>query len=96
MYGDACDPDFIGALPLNQVKWVITALPQHDLGLTHEDPRIALIDGLKHHNYAGQIAVSTQNPDDAQYLKDKGADLVFEPFYDAANIAVRQIRENQS
>lgn len=94
IYGDACDQDFVSALPLHQVKWVITALPQHDLGLTHEDPRIALIEGLKYRGYTGKIAVSTQNPAEAQGLKDKGADLVFKPFYDAADLAVQQIMKN--
>jgi hypothetical protein len=55
VYGDACDHEFIGHLPLKSVKWVVSAMPQHDLGLTHEDPRLVLIDGLKRQSLGDQI-----------------------------------------
>ncbi|MAE91827.1 MAG: sodium:proton exchanger [Pelagibaca sp.] len=91
MYGDASDPAFIHDLPLKGVKWVVSAMPQHDLGVTHEDPRLALLEGLKQQHYEGEIAISTQQPHDQQVLKDKGASLVLLPFYDAAERAVERI-----
>ena len=93
IYGDACDPDFISSLPLNGVKWVISAMPQHDLGLTHKDPRLVLIDGLKDRGYQGGVAISTQNPGDVETLEERGAGLVLLPFHDAAEQAVTRIKE---
>jgi voltage-gated potassium channel Kch len=96
VYGDACDHEFIGHLPLKSVKWVVSAMPQHDLGLTHEDPRLVLIDGLKREKFTGKIAVSTQQAHEKEALKTKGADLVFLPFHDAADRAVERMREASS
>lgn len=93
VYGDACDQEFTANLPLTGVKWVVSAMPQHDLGLTHEDPRLVLIDGLKSQKFTGRIAVSTHQPHEVKALKAKGADLVFLPFYDAADRAVERIKE---
>ena len=91
IYGDACDPAFLSHLPLSGVKWVVSAMPQHDLGLTHEDPRLVLIDTLSNLNYTGKIAISTQNPDDVEFFKARGADIVLLPYHDAARQAVSQI-----
>jgi hypothetical protein len=93
VYGDACDQELISSLPLKSVKRVIFAIPQHDLGLTHEDPYLALIDALKRQNYKGKIAVSTQPTHEKEALRTKGADLVFLPFFDAADRQVERMRE---
>lgn len=93
VYGDACDAESVSSLPLKSVKWVVSALPQHDLGLTHEDPRLVLVDALRRQSYTGKIAVSTQREDDVELLKSKGADMVFLPFHDAAERAVERMRE---
>jgi Kef-type K+ transport system membrane component KefB len=92
VYGDACDPGFIGSLPLTGVKWVVSAMPQHDIGVTHEDPRLSLIEGLKQQHYKGGIAVSTQQLHDQEALKEKGATLILLPFYDAAEQAVERMK----
>ncbi|MDT8311937.1 MAG: NAD(P)-binding protein, partial [Methylophaga sp.] len=76
MYGDASDMDFIEMLPLKAVQWVICAMPQHDLGVTHEDPRIVLLDALKQQHYQGKVAVSTHFTHDIPSLQQHGADLV--------------------
>jgi Kef-type K+ transport system membrane component KefB len=89
-YGDACDPEFIGALPIEGVRWVIAAMPQHEMGLTHEDARLVLIDGLRRRGYTGRIAVSTHHADEVDPLKKRGADLVLLPFLDAAERAVER------
>lgn len=91
VYGDACDIEFMVSLPLKNVQWAISALPQHAPGLTHDDPRIMLVQGLKEHRYKGKIAVSTQHVSQVQALKEKGVDLVFLPFDDAADRAVEKI-----
>lgn len=93
VYGDACDHEFIGTLPLKHTKWVVSAMPQHDLGVTHQDPRLILIDGLKREGFKGKIAVSTQRVSEIETLTEAGADLVCLPFHDAADRAVNRMRE---
>lgn len=92
IYGDACDPAFIAGLHLQGIKWVISAMPQHDIGLTHEDPRLVLIDGLKDYGFTGGIAISTQNPDDVETLRERGSNMILLPFHDAAEQAVARIK----
>lgn len=92
MYGDASDMDFIEMLPLQTVQWVICAMPQHDLGVTHEDPRIVLLNALKRQHYQGKVAVSTHFTHDIVSLKQHGADLVLQPYRDAAEQAVQRIK----
>lgn len=93
IYGDVSDQDLVATLPLNNVEWVICALPQHDLGLTHEDPRLTLIDGLRRQQFKGKVAVATHHTYDVEALKIKGADMVLCPFVDAAESAVARIME---
>src|SRR5918996_3646729 len=88
IYGDATDPEFTGSLPIRGAKWAISAVPEHHTGLTHEDPRIALIQALRLHGFAGRIAVASQHAADVERLREGGADLVFLPFHDAADQAV--------
>jgi Kef-type K+ transport system membrane component KefB len=88
IYGDATDPEFTGSLPLFGAKWAISAVPEHQAGLTHEDPRIALIQALRFHGFTGRIAVASQHAADVERLREEGADLVFLPFHDAADQAV--------
>lgn len=92
VYGDAGDPTFVSSLPLHNVKWVVSTLPYHDTGVTHEDLRLSLIEGLKQQHFQGNIAISTQNIHDQQNLKQKGATLILFPFYDAAEQAVVRIK----
>lgn len=93
IYGDASDPAFVNDLSLQGVKWVVSAMPQHEVGITHEDPRVALIEGLQQQHYTGGIAISTQQGHDQKMLEEKGATLVLFPFYDAAERAVERIIE---
>jgi Kef-type K+ transport system membrane component KefB len=95
MYGDACDPAFIGSLPLEGVRWVVSAMPQHDIGVTHEDPRLVLLEGLKQQQFEAGIAISTQQLHDHEILTEKGATLVLLPFYDAAQQAVARMKAKQ-
>ncbi len=87
-YGDAMDPDIALALPLRSAQWVIAALPSHRAGLTHDDPKLTLLNTLRSHQFAGKVAVTAESAKDAKTLREKGADLVFLPFRDAADQAV--------
>jgi Trk K+ transport system NAD-binding subunit len=88
IYGDATDPEFIGSLPLGSARWAIAAVPEHQTGLTHDDPRTALIQALRFQSFGGRIAVAAQHAADVDRLRAAGADLVFLPFQDAADQAV--------
>ena len=95
VYGDASDQEFIAHLPLKGVRCILSTMSQHDIGLTHEDPRLVLIDELKRQNYSGKIAVSMQQTVDKEgleALRDKGADYIFLPYYDAADQAVERLK----
>ena len=95
IYGDANDPEFIGSLPLGSAKWAISAVPEHRTGLTHDDPRAALIQALRFHGFAGRIAVASPRALDVDRLREAGADLVFLPFQDAADQAVALMLEGE-
>ncbi len=83
-YGDAEDPEFISALSLTQVKWIIS---------TADDPHVSLslLHGLHEQNFQGKIAVTAHNHTIADNLKQAGADLVLIPYEDAGKGAAAQI-----
>jgi Kef-type K+ transport system membrane component KefB len=83
-YGDAEDPEFPATLPLEQAQWVVCAIPQREVNL-------ALLHALRHHGYAGQIALTAHTIQDAERLRAAGADAVLLPFADAAERAVELI-----
>ena len=87
MFGDASDPEFVAHLPWSGVNWAIAAVPEHDLGVTHEDPRLSLLTTLRQQNYAGQVAVAAHSDTAAQKIAKAGADVVLRPYIDAATYA---------
>ncbi|MEQ8483042.1 MAG: cation:proton antiporter [Pseudomonadales bacterium] len=91
VYGDVTDPDFVATLPLRGVSWIVCTVPDHDLGLTHVDPRASLTHALRDVGYTGRIAVAANRAESEQRLKDAGVDLVLLPFRDAAERAVDQV-----
>lgn len=94
-YGDAYDPDFVGHLPLSRTHWVISTIRgPADRSLTHEDPRMVLLNALRQHNYQGRVALTTHLRRDIDTLTRKGADLVFLPFRDAADQAADLILQS--
>ncbi len=95
VYGDAMDPEFIAHLPIAHAKWAIATMPAHDTGIFHEDPRIALIRALKEQNFKGSIAVTNRHDADTATLHEAGADLVLEPFQDAADQAVQLLARDE-
>ena len=89
-YGDATDPELVASLPLAGVRWAVSAVPEHETGVTHEDSRLGLIDALRANDFAGHVAVTAHRLG-AEAMKARGADLVLEPFRDAADQAVQLI-----
>lgn len=90
-YGDASDPEFVAALPLARAEWILFAAPPHPTGLSREDDRATLIQLARAAGFTGRIAVTSHGPRDTAALAVAGADLVFEPFQDAADRAVELI-----
>jgi len=87
-YGDATDPEFVSTLPLETTQWVVSTIPVHPTGLSHEDTRKTLIQAARASGFSGQIAVSSHSDGDSEEQLAVGADIVLQPFQDAADRAV--------
>lgn len=83
-YGDAEDPEFVASLALARVRWVVSTSRERHVNQT-------LIHSLQSLGYAGQIAVTAHDADEANRLKQAGADLVMVPFVDAAREAADRL-----
>ena len=97
-YGDATDPEFIGSLPLEHAQWVVSTVPRHPTGLSHEDSRHTLMQIVRGLPFRGQVAVASHHSRETEELRRRGADKVLEPFQDAADRAADLIggaRETQ-
>lgn len=87
-YGDASDPERLATLPLSTARWVVVTLPGLDRGLTHDDPRKAILQALRAAGFSGRVAVVARSADEETELARLGADIVLVPFEDAADRAV--------
>ncbi|WP_333588114.1 cation:proton antiporter [Phenylobacterium sp.] len=87
-FGDATDPEFIIELPLAQAQWVVSTVPVHPTGVTHEDARRTLMQLARGAGFTGRVALTSHSSADTHALLRAGADLVLEPFQDAADRAV--------
>ncbi len=87
-YGDAADPEFVGGLPLDGARSVVSTIPVHPTGLSHEDARRTIIQAVRSAGFDGRIAVTSHSQTDTDRLMASGADFVLEPFQDAADRAV--------
>lgn len=96
IFGDATDPEMLAHLPLKQVAWAVSAVPEHDTGITHDDPRRSLIGSLRDLKFEGRIAVSAHSEETADKLEAAGADLVLMPFRDAATRAAALVLSGAS
>ena len=95
-FGDASDPAFVADLPLAGVRWVVATMPAHARGVTHDDPRLSLLQSLAGAGFAGRIAVMARDPLERAVLLEAGADVVFEPFEDAADRALEILLGRQA
>ncbi|MBU2487045.1 MAG: cation:proton antiporter [Alphaproteobacteria bacterium] len=87
-FGDATDPEFVAELPLSRADWVVSTVPIHPTGLSHEDTRTTLIQLARSSGFRGRVAVASHHLKDTEELFASGADMVLEPFQDAADRAV--------
>ncbi|MFQ6547680.1 cation:proton antiporter [Aestuariibius sp. 2305UL40-4] len=91
LFGDATDPEFLAHLPLGQARWLVMAVPEHDTGLTHDDPRFSLLRAVRDLGFSGKVAVAAHRDSTAEALAAAHADLVLMPYRDAAFAAARMI-----
>jgi Kef-type K+ transport system membrane component KefB len=87
-FGDASDPEFVAELPFRGAEWMVSTVPIHPTGLSHEDTRRTLIQLTRSAGFTGRIAAASQSVGDTEALFGAGVDLVLEPFQDAADRAV--------
>jgi Trk K+ transport system NAD-binding subunit len=87
-YGDATDPEFVSSLPLENAQWLVSTVPRHPTGLSHEDSRHTLMQIVGAEPFHGKVAVASHNSLETEELHRRGADTVLEPFQDAADRAV--------
>jgi Kef-type K+ transport system membrane component KefB len=86
-FGDATDPEFIAELPLRGADWVVSTVPVHARGLSYEDTRTTLIQLARSAGFTGRVAVTSHDARETEAMLGAGADLVLEPFQDAADRA---------
>jgi Kef-type K+ transport system membrane component KefB len=91
VFGDATDPEFLAHLPLTRAEWLVMAVPEHDTGITHDDPRHALLKAARELGFEGKVAVAAHREPTAEALAAIRADLVLMPYRDAAFAAARMI-----
>ena len=96
IFGDATDPEFLAHLPLRGTAWAVSAVPEHDTGVTHDDPRRSLIRSLTDLKFEGRIAVAAYREDTADALRSAGASLVLMPFRDAACQAATMLMKGEA
>jgi Kef-type K+ transport system membrane component KefB len=87
-FGDASDPEFVAELPFHGAEWIVSTVPLHPTGLSHEDTRRTLIQLARSAGFSGRIAAAAHSSGDREALFGAGVDLVLEPFQDAADRAV--------
>ncbi len=90
-FGDITDADFIAHLPLDGVRWAVSAIQEHDVGVSDIDPRLGLIQTLRAQGYRGEVVVAAAQPAVAERFMAEGAALVLMPFQDAADRAAELI-----
>ncbi|MEX1034729.1 MAG: hypothetical protein WDZ54_02150, partial [Sneathiella sp.] len=67
---------------------VVSTIPPHPTGLSHEDTRTTLLQLTRAVGFQGRVAVTSHNKPDTEDLLASGADFALEPFQDAADRAV--------
>jgi len=87
-FGDATDPEFVADLPLRGAGWVVSTIPAHPTGLSHEDARTTLIQLVRGAGFQGLVAATSHGLRETEDLTAAGADVVLESFQDAADRAV--------
>jgi len=81
IYGDLGDPDFYDSLPLGRTRWVVSTVRESKINR-------GIVGALKERGYEGKIALTAASSDEADAYREGGADVVLQPWTDAAEQAV--------
>ncbi|MFN3259554.1 MAG: cation:proton antiporter [Pikeienuella sp.] len=95
-FGDANDAEFVASLPLGRARWIVSSIPLLPAALTHEDARRTLIQIARGAGFGGLLAVTSHDREESRRLAEIGADLVLEPFADAAERAAMALLEGRT
>ncbi|PCJ83106.1 MAG: sodium:proton exchanger, partial [Thiotrichaceae bacterium] len=83
-YGDAENPEFLASLPLEQVSWVFSSVPEKHVNLV-------LLHSLREQDYKGSIAVTAHSSEEIERLQDAGANQVLIPYFAGATEAIDKL-----
>jgi Kef-type K+ transport system membrane component KefB len=86
VFGDTEDLALLESLPLDRVAWVISTVPS-----VHSN--LALLHGLRHEGYEGDVALTARNDADAERLREAGCTVVLQPFVAAADVVLELVGE---
>lgn len=89
VFGSAEDVHFLESLPLASARYVVSTVPTVDVNL-------ALLDGLRQHNFQGSVALTSHTVRDTERLRAAGADVVLEPFTVAAESVIALLQQSES
>ena len=78
-------------MPLKSAAWVISTLQHHGPAVVDQDPRLTLVRTLKTDGFDGKIAVAVYRHSEVEHVEGEGADVVLEPFEDAAETTMQKI-----
>jgi hypothetical protein len=84
MFGSAEDIHLLDVLPLDRARHVVSAIPVLATNL-------ALLHGLRQHQFAGTIALTAHTRHDADELRAAGVDVILEPFSTAATASSEEL-----
>lgn len=84
LYGDASNVEFLGELPLNKVKLVISTIPSHETNMI-------LTKFIRKHKKKVKIVIFTNQEKEAEELYEAGASYVALPHLHAADFITRNI-----
>ncbi len=88
IYGDATDPEFAAGMALQNIRWIICAIPDYRAN-------VHIVRAFREVGYSGGIAVNAHHKAQADALQAAGADLILNPFHDAAKRAVSLLLDAQ-
>jgi hypothetical protein len=86
LYGDVEDPELPHGLPLHDVRWIVSSVRRVDANL-------ALVHALRHHEFAGRLAVAADTERDRERLLEAGVDQVLVPYAEAADLVSGLVAE---
>ncbi len=83
-YGDVGDPELYEALPLGRTRWLVSTI-------RNRRANTFLVKRVRSLGFDGKIALTAGTLDETEALRKAGADIVLQPWLDAAEQAVEAL-----